>query len=211
MLVGLAHRLLFLSALAAAEEIIYQDSSRGGKQKILENTLKKRADDQVQYHTAGAVVLPSQVRPSPSRQTSAVSSLATTPFASTLGSRSTSQSSETDSLPITPANELPTTLNGSNTQQIVGSHISTSRVSSVPHGISATENAEAPLSQMEELVDLYLLSHHTAHDAASSTDPGDELFSDEFLKELFEEGDAARRLVELQRRSPEGGKSSFRS
>ena len=60
---------------------------------------------------------------------------------------------------------------------------------------------------MEERVDLYLLSHHqhqTACDAASSTDPQDKSFSDGFLEELFEEGDAARRLVELQQRSTEG-------
>jgi len=64
---------------------------------------------------------------------------------------------------------------------------------------------------MEQLVDLYLLSHHlhqTVCDTGSGADPQDKSFSDRFVEELFEEGDAAKRLVDLQRRSPREGKVS---
>jgi hypothetical protein len=73
---------------------------------------------------------------------------------------------------------------------------------------------ETPLSPTEELVGLDLLSHHphrTVCDDKPSADPQDKSFSDRFLEELFEEGDAARRLIESERRSPEGGKLSLGS
>jgi len=66
---------------------------------------------------------------------------------------------------------------------------------------------------MEQLVDLYLLSRHlyqTTCDTVSSADPQDKSFSDRFVEELFEEGDAAKRLVDLQRRSPKKRKVSWR-
>ena len=53
----------------------------------------------------------------------------------------------------------------------------------------------------EQLVDLYLPSHHRHQavcDVGSSADRQDKLFSDRFVEELFEEGDAAKRLVEMQ-------------
>ena len=62
---------------------------------------------------------------------------------------------------------------------------------------------------MEQLVDLYLLSHHryqAAYETASGVTPWDGPFSDRFMDELFEEGNAAKSLVELQRHSPKKGK-----
>jgi hypothetical protein len=66
---------------------------------------------------------------------------------------------------------------------------------------------------MEQLVDLYLLSHHryrAACDTVSSADLQDKLFPESFVEELFQEGDAAKRLIELQRHSPKKGKVSWR-
>jgi hypothetical protein len=178
----------------------------------LDIALQKCLDDETKPHAAHITVLPLDTQfPPPSTVSS---SLVTTPFASTLGSRSTSQSSETGSLPITPA-ELTTSIDRSNTEQALGPSIPSSQVPvshATPfdsHKISATGDTEDHLSRMEELVDLYLLSHHgrqDAGDAASSTDPQDKSFSDGFLEQLFEEGEAAKRLVELQHRLPEGEK-----
>jgi len=64
------------------------------------------------------------------------------------------------------------------------------------------------LLHMEQLVDLYLLSHHrhqAAYETASGVVPWDGPFSDRFVDELFEEGNAAKSLVELQQRSPKKG------
>jgi len=155
------------------------------ERKTLENALREYAENEIQKHTAHFVAPPLQPRTSFYRQTSVVSSLATTPFASTLASRSTSRSSGTDSLPITPANELPA---------------------------SPTNNdARTCLLHMEQHVDLYLRSHHR-HQIALRPTPGagpqDKSFPDGFIEELFEEGDAAKRLAELQQRSPKKRKFS---
>lgn len=205
--------LSFFSALAAAEHPICQGLGSGEKRNALEVALQKCVDDETQQQAADVVVLP--LHPRFPRQASTVSSLATTPFASTLGSRSTSQSSETESLPITPAAELSTPLCRTNAERAVGTDISSSQAAvshatpSASHEVSSTGDAETHLSHLEELVDLYLLSHQKRQagcDAEPSTDPQDRSFSDGFLEELFEEGEAAKKLVELQRLVPEGGK-----
>jgi hypothetical protein len=66
---------------------------------------------------------------------------------------------------------------------------------------------------MEQLVDLHLLSHHRHQTPCHPTlgaDLQDKSFSDRFIEELFEEGDAAKRLTELQRHSPEKRRGSPR-
>lgn len=197
------------------ETTLFQDPDLGEKRGTFEDGLQKRVDDEIQQGVAHLPALPLQA-PSPSpRYPSSVSSLATTPFASTLGSRSTSQTSGTDSLPITPAAESPSApLDGTDTQPVVGREVSVSQVSAshitplASREVPAPGDAEARLSHMEEFVEHYLLSHHArriAHDTVSSTDPQRGTFSDGFLEELFEEGEAARKLVELQRCVPEGG------
>jgi len=147
------------------------------------------------------------------RQASTVSSLATTPFASTLVSRSTSQSSEIYSLPITPPTELPTL---ANIRRAVAGNISLPQFSSTSnampfaasHKVPTTDDVETPLLNVEQLADLHATSHLTQHqttcDTGSSAYPQDKSLSDKFVEELFEEGDAAKRLVELQGHSLEG-------
>lgn len=188
-------------------------------EEIFEDGLQKCVDDEAQQGIAHLPTLPLQAPSLPPRYPSTASSLATTPFASTLGSRSTSQTSGTDSLPITPAAELPSApLNGTDTQLVVGRDAPASQASAshitplTSREVSATEDAEARLSQIEELVELYLLSHRSrqvAHDTVSSTDPQRRALSDGFLDELFEEGEAAKKLIELQRCVPEGEVSSM--
>ncbi|KAF9647604.1 hypothetical protein BDM02DRAFT_3270138 [Thelephora ganbajun] len=207
-------------ALAAAAKSLCQDPGSEDERKALENVLQKCTDNEIQKHAAHLAALPLQSQIPSHRQTSAASSLDTTPFASALASRSTSRSSGTDSLPITPATELPTPPNKNNAQRTVGANIPASQISSVPHTSSAfhetsvTDDVEARLLYMEQLVDLYLLSHHrheTTCDTVSGADSQDKSFSDGFVEELFEEGDAAKKLVELQRHPPGKRKISLRS
>jgi hypothetical protein len=168
----------------------------GGKKSDLEDASENPAGSRIQGGPTHLTPISLQSR-SPPHATSV--SLATTPFSSTLGSRSTSQSSGADSWPITP-------------EQAVGPDaITSSRASSdsyttpsAPREELVVQDAEDSLAHMEEVVDLYLLSrdrHRPAHDAVPSTELQDGTFPDDFLEELFEEGDAAKRLVELQRYS----------
>lgn len=207
------------SALAAAAKSLCQDPGSEEERHAFEDVLRKCADSEIQKHADHLAALPLQLQIPRGRQNSAVSSLATTPFASTLVSRSTSRSSGTDSLPITPATEVLDPLNGISTRRETDTDLVASRALSVSHTTtlafrkaSATDDVEARLLHMEQLVDLYLLSHHrhqAARDTALSANPWVKSFSKSFVEELFEEGDTAKRLVELQR-APEKGKVSWR-
>ena len=165
----------------------------GGKEDAPEN----HAGSGIHGGPAHLAPIQSQSR-SPLRAASV--SLATTPFSSTLGSRSTSQSSGADSWPITPAAELPAPLGQVNMQQAVDPDvmITSSRTSSDSYTTPSVPR-DVPV--------LYLLAHdrpRAVYDAVPSTELEDGTFSDEFLEELFEEGDAAKRLVESQRYSQAG-------
>ena len=183
------------SKLETAREI----AEWGKEQGALENALRERIDNEIRNHPVDLADLPLRNQLPLEKQPDAVSSLATTPFSSTLASRSTSQSSGTDSLPITPGIELPTPLDGSGSQQAIRPRISASRAPSVSNttssaydGTSVTEDGEVRVSHVEEFVDLYFRG------TESSVDPQDRSFSDRFLEELFEEGDAAKELIRLQ-------------
>jgi len=66
---------------------------------------------------------------------------------------------------------------------------------------------------VEQLADLYLLSHHrhkTVPHPTPGIDPHDKSFSDRLIEELFEEGDVAKGLAELQRHSPKKRKISLK-
>ena len=203
------------SALAAAARSLCQDPSSDEERKGLEDVLQKCADNEIQRHAARLAALPFQLRYPSHERSSVVSSLASTPFTSTLVSRSTSRTSGTDSLPVTPGTELPIPLDIIDAQRITGASTAASQFPTVSHATSfdlrqtlVADDVEARLSHMEQLVDLYLLSHHrhrAAHGTALGVDPLDGSFSDRFVDELFEEGDAAKSLIELQRCSPKKG------
>lgn len=210
----------FSSDLVATVKGPRKNPGSDEERKTFENALREYADNEIQNHTAHFVVPPLQPQTYFYKQTGVVSSLATAPFTSALASRSTSRSSGTDSLPITPANELPASPNRTDAQPASSANISASQISLVSLGMplafpdfSVTDDTETCLLHTEQRVDLYPLSHHR-HQTAFRTTPGvgpqDKSFPEVFIEELFEEGDTAKRLAELQRRSPKKRKISSR-
>ena len=195
-----------LQFFAAVASNLHRDSG-SEEQKILESAVQKCIDNEIEKPPAYFTALPSQPQIPFHGQFGVVSSSITTPSASTLVSRSTSRSSGTDSLPITPANELPTLLDGTDSRQGPASQVAPAfHKNPSLHGASAIGNTEVHPSQMQ-MVQLGYLDRpchrqQTPCYATPSPDAQDELFPNGFIEELFAEGEAAKRLVELQQDLP---------